>query len=527
MKIVIVESEQQTRETIEKTVKTALPDAVLAGNAENGRDGRNLIRAEKPDLVIMDIRLPGMGGLSMLRKLRAEKNNARVLIVTADTDFGHARQAITLGVDDYILKPFSTAQLRTAILRIRDKVREEQTLGKAFSLENIFTGCLNGQLAPDRQFHQMTREKFGFTLEDPGALFVVWLGSGYTEQREQVCSMLEKAGAGQGFSVCPVPVDTWHLVAAAVYRTGRGSEAEKSPNANRAEEALSFDHEFAVIREQIVPALSGSVRGEIACLWEETEHMESFPAVLRSMRQIREWNLLFDRGEIIRRKDVEALDVMPLKYPAELEAQVRQAVLAMNGEEIKKCYYRLYDFFRAEPYNPREIKECLMRFDMSMLGAYKTQYEVESELRVQYSMQLIAEAVSWGQIRAAMEEFFNVMNFDAFEEEGDAELSALVRKAVQLVRKYYDQGIRLEEIAAQLYVSEEYLSAQFKKETGMGFAETVRTLRIERIKGLLAGTRLKLNQIAELTGYTDPKYMSRVFKEEVGMLPTEFRKAVH
>ena len=57
MKIVIVESEQQIRETIEKTVKTALPDAVLAGNAENGRDGCDLIRAEKPDLVIMDIRL--------------------------------------------------------------------------------------------------------------------------------------------------------------------------------------------------------------------------------------------------------------------------------------------------------------------------------------------------------------------------------------------------------------------------------------------------------------------------------------
>ena len=50
---------------------------------------------------------------------------------------------------------------------------------------------------------------------------------------------------------------------------------------------------------------------------------------------------------------------------------------------------------------------------------------------------------------------------------------------------------------------------------------------IERIKSLLAGTRLKLNQIAELTGYTDPKYMSRVFKEEVGMLPTEFRKMIH
>ena len=56
---------------------------------------------------------------------------------------------------------------------------------------------------------------------------------------------------------------------------------------------------------------------------------------------------------------------------------------------------------------------------------------------------------------------------------------------------------------------------------------TVRNYRIERIKGLLINTRLKLTQIAELTGYADPKYMSRVFKEEVGMLPTEYRKSVH
>ena len=50
---------------------------------------------------------------------------------------------------------------------------------------------------------------------------------------------------------------------------------------------------------------------------------------------------------------------------------------------------------------------------------------------------------------------------------------------------------------------------------------------MDRIKGLLIGTRLKLNQIAELTGYADAKYMSRVFKEETGMLPTEYRKSAH
>lgn len=522
MKFVIIESEEQARETIKNTVHKTCPEAVLAGAAQNGKDGYELVRAENPDLVIMDLQLPGMGGLSMLRKLRSEKIDAKVIVITADTDFDHARQAISLSVDNYMLKPIKPLQLKNAVLQVIEKLESRRTLERTFTLENIFAGCLNGQMRADRNFHQMTREKFGFTLEDPGALFTVWIGNGYAEQRELVCSLLEKAGAGQGFSVCPISIDVWHLVAAVIYRSGGSAQTQGNSS-----EKPSFGREYNVFREHIVPVLSGSIRGEIICLWEETEHMENLLDALMKLRQIREWNLLFDRGDLIRRGDVEALDVVPLKYPAELEGQVRQAVLAANGEEIKKCFYRLYDAFRREPYSPREIKEALIRFDMAVLGVYKTQHEVESELGIQYSMQKIADAISWGQIRAAMESFFDELDFGAFEEDSDKELSTLVRKAVQLVRKYYDQGITLEEIAAQLFVSEEYLSSQFKKETGKGFSETLRSLRIERIKGLLAGTRLKLNQIAELTGYTDPKYMSKVFKDEVGMLPTEFRKTVH
>lgn len=96
-----------------------------------------------------------------------------------------------------------------------------------------------------------------------------------------------------------------------------------------------------------------------------------------------------------------------------------------------------------------------------------------------------------------------------------------------MVRKYYDQGLTLEETAERLFVSEEYLSSQFKKKREQALQETVRHYRIQRIKGLLLNTQLKLNQIAELTGYADPKYMSRVFKEEVGVLPSEYRKSLN
>ena len=139
----------------------------------------------------------------------------------------------------------------------------------------------------------------------------------------------------------------------------------------------------------------------------------------------------------------------------------------------------------------------------------------------------IADAISWEQIRRAMEKFFRILLLDSQEEEGDAQLSVLVKKAKKLMRRYYDQGITLEEIADRLFVSEEYLSQQLKKETGVSFSETMRKYRIEKVKQLLLNTHLKLNQIAELAGYSDPKYMSRVFKEEVGVLPNEFRKLVH
>ena len=73
-------------------------------------------------------------------------------------------------------------------------------------------------------------------------------------------------------------------------------------------------------------------------------------------------------------------------------------------------------------------------------------------------------------------------------------------------------------------MTEEYLSTRFKKETGKSFTETIRKFRIEKIKELLRMSTLKLNQIADIVGYSDPKYMSKVFKEEVGILPSEYRK---
>lgn len=529
MRIVIADSKKADREALENVIQSIdgkCPYEVV-GTAADGKEGFKMIEHLHPDLLIVDIQLSGMNGLSLIRRIRDEQIPCKVIVLTADTDFKRAQKAIQLDVDDYQLKPARKKKIQKALLHIETKLKEEQALKEAFSQESIFMGCLNGQITSGESLHTATREKFGFSTLDPGALFVVWLGSGYTQQREYVQKFLENAGIAKDFSVCVLPVDAWHLLVTIVYR--------KNPTVAESvicgQEVVTgnsyFQEEYEIFRDRIVPDLCGNVKGEIICMWEESAHMEDFLCEMRKLRRIREWNLLFDRGDLIRSRDIALIKVAPFKYPAELEKQVKKAVLASNGEEIKKCFYRLYDILRRKPYCPREIKECMIRFNMAVLGIYKTAHEVQSELNIQNSMQRIAEAMSWGQIREAMEEFFHNIELDTFSNGEDEKFSPLVRKAMEMVRKYYDHGVTLDEIAEYLFVSEEYLSTQFKKETGSGFTETVRRMRIERIKGLLSNTKLKINQIAELTGYNDPKYMSRVFKEEVGMLPTEFRKAVH
>lgn len=514
MRAVIIDPDAAARNKIEKILLRKDIAAELSGSAADGKEGYRLISEQYPDLIVMDIDIPEKKGISLLRKLRKEKCGAEVIILTKNRKFECICQAMELGAAGYFLKPLKTKKFVNTVQDIKARREKKKTEDQIFSPETVLAGCISGLLHPNMELNRMTQTKFGFTLENPADVFVIWMGSQYEKQKEKVKSILNGTGVNaenNGYILCS---DVWQSVMAVFCGNRNRKEGEK---------ASGIDSAF---ERNILPVLCGSVQGELICTWFDLEQLRDISEVPKKIQMTGQWNLLFDRGELIRYKEVANMNTVPLKYPAEIEEQARQAVIAADGEEIKKCYYRLYDVLRRDIHSPEEMKECLIRFNIAIANVYKINHIIGSEMEIQHCMQAILLAVSWRQIRTAMEKYMHALNFDVLLQEGDEQLSPLVRKALQLVRKYYDQGITLEELADMLFVSEEYLSSQFKKETGTGFAETVKKYRINRIKELLLGTHLKVNQIAELTGYSDPKYMSRVFKEETGVLPTEFRKSV-
>ncbi|MCI6466281.1 MAG: response regulator [Faecalicatena sp.] len=507
MRIVIVEDEAPIREGIAKILQKINPDYELEGTAADGQEGYALICRTKPELIIMDIEMPKMNGLEMLARLREEGYQCKVLILSAYSDFNYAKQAIELNIENYLLKPIKIRELKKALQQVEDSLVKEQNREKAFSIEGIFLSCLNGQIKPDEQFHSMTRERFGFALEEPAEVFAIWLGDGYEEQKKRAKELLEDVGAHTvKFASYVIEADAWKMLIMILYR-------------------LDGSSQYTYFQKSVSPMLCSNLNSPIVLLWRHVDNLLELSTVMEEMQQDREWNLLLGKGFLIRRRDVENIKTVPLKHPTELEDQACQAVKRLDRETVSRCFKALFQYYQEVQHTPEEVKKSLIRFTWSMINAYKEVNEIDVDLQIQGILREISEAISWNQIDASLHKLFDLINEENKKEE--LPVSVLVQKAQQMIRKYYDQGITLDEIANKLFVSEEYLSAQFKKETGATFSETIRKYRIEKVKELLLNTHLKLNQIAELAGYSDPKYMSRVFKEEVGMLPNEFRKSAH
>lgn len=512
MRIVIVEDEAPIREGIARILGKISPEYELVGTAADGESGYELVCRTEPDLVIMDIRMPKMDGLTMMKKLRQEQAQCKVIVLSAYSDFSYAQQAIRLGIANYLLKPINLADLRNALQQVEEMCRKEQQAEKVFSLNNIFLGVMNRQISPDADFHAMMKEKYGFTIDEPAQIFMLWLGKTYEERKAQARRLLESVAAHTvRFEAYIQELEHWNMILMIIFR-------QQEP-----ESMLKYFQNS--IMTMMVDSLGSPVLGG----WREVEKISDIGKILPEFKSDMQWGLLFDEKTLICREEIDKLARIPLKYPLGMEDDATIAVRCGNTQKIVRCYEQLYDYCMQAPREPSELKKCLIRFNWALVQASGSRNR-EMLPEFQHILQGISAAVTWAEIEENMHAFFSTMQMEVSNDStqsGGQNVSAMVQKAQEMIAKYYDQGVTLEEIARKLFVSEEYLSAQFKKETGVTFSETVRKYRVAKVRRLLLETHLKLNQIAELAGYSDPKYMSKVFKEEMGMLPSEYRKSVH
>lgn len=506
MRIVIVEDEAPIREGMEKILTKLNSSYVLAGKAADGLEGLEVIRKEKPDVILMDIRMPDMDGLTMLEQLRKEGIASKAVVLSAYSDFTYAKRAMELGVNYYLLKPVKIQELRKVLQQTEEEVREENSRGMLLNLESIARSALTGILEKSDETTAALEKNFGVGPSDPMALFIVWLDGYYEERKDIVLRILQEvADHADGFRSIVTAFGERSQCTMVLYHMDASHDWEEY-----------FDN-------SVVPMLLSNTENKVLCVWDECSGFYELEEGRRRIRRLLDWSLALGNERLISRKRIESISVSPLKYPPELSLRLKQSVIKKEEKEFAACFTEFLNYCRDQVHRPRDIKEACITFLWTVLNTAREYISFEeNELEVQELLEAIMNAYTWDDVGAVMCRLYDKVMYGGSGE--TQEISPLIQRARRMIEEYYSQGITMEEVARKLGVSPEYLSRQFKKETGISFTEEIRNVKVEKVKTLLLGTSQNLTQIAAMTGFSDPKYMSKVFKEVVGILPAEYRQ---
>ncbi len=132
-KIVIIENENIVRKGLILTIKWEDMNAMVVGEASHGIEGKKVILDVKPDIVITDIRMPGMDGLQMIQELKQKNVKTEFIIVSGYSEFEYAQRAIRLGVMDFLLKPIDEDELEKCMIRVQNRISKSKDQEKLIS----------------------------------------------------------------------------------------------------------------------------------------------------------------------------------------------------------------------------------------------------------------------------------------------------------------------------------------------------------------------------------------------------------
>lgn len=506
MRVLIVEDEIRIREGIGRLLVKLADDVEIIGTATNGEEGLAMAEAFFPDVVITDIRMPKMDGLEMIAALREEGTDFEAIVLSAYSEFEYARTAVKLGVTEYLLKPIAINDLSQALTHVREKLaakksRKPDSIG---TLEQVFRDIIEGHMEPSEEITGYLDMQYHIDASKPMVVLCIYLGSGFAEMSARVASDFGHIlSLYKGTEYCMIGIEHRRSLLAVMY----GYE-----DAHDLERWVQYQ-------------LLSRKEAKVSVGWIEAGSVGELRDCFDRLFPYMDWNIAFDKDIMISYPKITYVRTDSCVYPIELESDMKAAVCSYDTENIRAVMQRFHQGFRnGRIYLPKEVKECCVRFMWAMIGTAKEIGCMGEELDQQQLLTMVMNAKTKEELEEASEFLIGRISGNPRNDELNVHLT--VKKAVAMVKEFYQTGITLDEISARLSITPEYLGTLFHKEMKVPFSTYIRNFRMDKAKELLKGTQLKLYEIAAKVGYSDPKYFGKVFKEVTGKLPTEYRKGL-
>lgn len=490
IKILLVDDDFLVRTFLSRLTNWNAHGYSLVGAAQDGEQALEMTAEYQPDIIITDISMPVMDGITMIRKLKKDQNPAKIVVLSCHDDFEYVREAMKLGADEYVLKNLLTEESMLKLLDELSKSVIQPLPGhydpekERMSIVQLLRG--QGDEAELNGFH--IRAALAVRIcdfEKRVAILPMEQQERFQASLIQVCQDIAK----QDHLIRSVHVRRDLYAAVFDFRKGE-SRQERREILGQAASLLSHHTDRYLAAEVRIGVSDTPDFGDDpkAC-WDSA--LDALEATFYEPQTIcYAW------------QSPPSHNVIPEKA-REFCENIAGYMERRDGNAVRAGYAAALQAFRAEHTQSQLVREWMMQADR------------RAGVTVREMPQHFSEMEGLEQAYLAFCEEL----LPDLEQYSDA-----VAETIRFLQKNYVQNLSLNDASEAVHLNAAYLSYVFHKETGITFSEYLTSCRINHAKQLLAQTTEKVKEVGVQSGYHDNRHFCKMFKRVTGMTPQEYRK---
>lgn len=529
-RVMLVDDEEEVRTSIIKKIDWERAGYEVVGDAENGEEALEKAIALEPDVVITDIRMPFMDGLTLGSRLRELLPSIKLVIFSGFDDFEYAKQAIKINVVEYVLKPVNVEELTSILGKIKsilDKEIAQRTDVETLRLryikslpvmrEKYLTDLLEGRLSKE---HEVDRDNY--KISDgrywTAALFFIeklnTLSSGdeiaFHKEKELIpfsVKQLADEKLQKSYSVESLLIHDNVCVIATF---------------NTEDEISGFIHIMNDICKESKRILELNVSVGIGALTDDINNINT--SYLGAQNAL-DYKVILGEGKAIYIKDVEPNQITNLKFDDQCERELLTVIKFGSEEDIRKVVDTFIGKFKTNDLSFQQYQVYLLGIVGALLKVVQG-YELDAASVFGNDIDYFQRLGTFQSMEEMRQWLYSItINLSSqINKERTSAANQIVISAKQYIQEnYMDLLLSVEMICEYLHISTAYFSTLFKKETGQSYVAYLTEVRLNKAVELLNQTDYKTYMIAEKVGYAEPNYFSYVFKKQYGISPSKYR----
>jgi len=519
-KILIADDERIIREGISQIVPWKALDLELVDIAVNGNDAFQKIKEKNPDILITDIKMPGLSGLELIEKVIVENKNIKIIILSGYGEFDFAKKAMKFGVKHYLLKPTNEDEIKEVLTQVISEVKELKEKDDFIDsvkkdIDNMLP-LAKEQFVRDRILNKIYskdelnyyKKIFNLIDNEQIKLILFELEEGFEVEEMVAIEKILKKNLKEFFLVNTFIKNTLIVLIKII------------------EETVLIE----TIR-CIKKTFNEFYKKELSVSLSKSDTFNNLHILYQEAKEILKYKFYLGEGTLIRNEDVkESKDYKILK---DYNFIIEQIAISVKCGDRKAVINDIEDFIKDLKVQKLE-KDIIVSYSMELLlSIVRNNFENIKENFDKDINDYFGRIINFQKLKNINEIEENIKkialeitdaNYTTFKHKRNRLIELILQKIeenldnVKLSLKWLSTNI--------VFANVDYLSKLFKKEMGKNFSHYLVELRMEKAKKLLKNvTDDKIYEVALKVGFGyNSQYFSQVFKNQTGLSPTEYRK---